>query len=49
MSKIKPYYSDKWVTIYHGDCREILPALDVKVHYHMLDGVVKGIIVIGVK
>jgi tRNA G10 N-methylase Trm11 len=23
-----PYYSDKWVTIYHGDCREILPQLD---------------------
>lgn len=24
---MKPYYSDKWVTIYHGDCREILPHL----------------------
>jgi len=23
----EPYYSDKWVTIYHGDCREILPDL----------------------
>lgn len=22
-----PYYSDDWVTIYHGDCREVLPAL----------------------
>lgn len=25
----KPYYKDKWVTIYHGDCRDILPELEV--------------------
>jgi len=24
---MKPYFEDKWVTIYHGDCREILPQL----------------------
>lgn len=25
---MKPYYSDSYVTIYHGDCREILPTLE---------------------
>lgn len=24
---MKPYYSDALVTLYHGDCREVLPAL----------------------
>lgn len=24
----KPYYQDDYCTIYHGDCREILPSLD---------------------
>jgi hypothetical protein len=34
---MKPYYEDKWVTIYHGDCREILPTLDVKVDLVLTD------------
>jgi site-specific DNA-methyltransferase (adenine-specific) len=34
---VKPYYQDKWVTIYHGDCREMLPQLDVKVDLVLTD------------
>lgn len=28
---MKPYYEQDGVTIYHGDCREILPTLDISV------------------
>lgn len=34
---VAPYYQDKWVTIYHGDCREVLPALDCKVDLVLTD------------
>jgi site-specific DNA-methyltransferase (adenine-specific) len=37
--KVKPYYEDKesGIVIYHGDCREILPSLDVKVDLVLTD------------
>jgi site-specific DNA-methyltransferase (adenine-specific) len=34
---VKPYYSDASVTLYHGDCREVLPALDIHADLIMAD------------
>lgn len=28
---VTPYYADDWVTIWHGDCREMLPSLSADV------------------
>lgn len=25
---MEPYYQDAWCTLYHGDCREVLPRLE---------------------
>ena len=27
-AEMKPYYTDDYCTIYHGDCREVLPTLE---------------------
>jgi site-specific DNA-methyltransferase (adenine-specific) len=34
---LKPYYEQDGIIIYHGDCREILPLLDVKVDLVLTD------------
>ena len=34
---MKPYYQEGGITIYHGDCRGILPQLDVKVDLVLTD------------
>ena len=34
---LTPYYDKNGITLYHGDCREILPQLDVKVDLLLTD------------
>ncbi len=34
---MKPYYQDDAVTLYHGDCREVLPSLDVRADLILTD------------
>ena len=34
---VKWYYSDEWVAIAHGDCREILPELEVNIDIVLTD------------
>jgi site-specific DNA-methyltransferase (adenine-specific) len=34
---LNPYWSEKYATIYHGDCREILPQLDIRINATITD------------
>lgn len=32
-TQIKPYYEESGITIYHGDCRDVLPSLQASISY----------------
>lgn len=34
---MKPYYENKGITIYHGDCRDVLPTLEARVDLVLTD------------
>ncbi len=36
-NSLQPYYKDKLVTLYHGDCREVLPQLDIIADFVLVD------------
>lgn len=41
---MRPYYQDSLVTLYHGDCRELLPALGLTCSLAVLDPPYNGVV-----